>query len=246
MLDRVVEIDRGTRAQFQHVARRDHARKPSVLMTHGEVADLKAVHAADGSVGEGLLADRSQRPRGYAADGHSQGAPAVGRQKAHHVALGDDTVGGDRLTGLGRIGDEHGAYLARRHLGDDILHGGDGCNDDRRMAHQVADPVAIGEGINGAECRRRRPRDRLRPPGAVAGLEFGRLGQTGALGLGEGADAALLQPGQQRHENLGGRARVAQCGMAPRDHDPEAGRESVERIVALAGLGQTSQQPNAE
>ena len=242
----VVEVDGDAGAQLEHVACRDDAGQPPVLVAHGEVADLQAVHAADGAVGESLGADRGERTRGDLADPASERRFGARRDQAHDVALGDDAVVADRRAGLAGVGDEDRRDAPCHHQRDDLAGSGVGTNDDRRGAHQVADAVAVGVGVDGLEDRCGGCGDRRHPAGLVGLVEFAGEPERGALGLGQGADAALLELRQERQEDLGRGLSIAQRRMAAADGNAEPGGQSVERIVGEARIGYLGQQPNAE
>ena len=137
----------------------------------------------------------------------SASAPFV-RQRAQHVALGDDAGLCARDVPLASAGDERTyseeirSFVIRASASSKRSVGGDELAGD---AHDVADAVAIGVAVDAPQralgIDARSALRRLDPAGAVLLVEHVGERAAGPLGFGQGADAAVAQLRQQRQEN---------------------------------------------
>ncbi len=193
------------------------------------MADVQALHAGDGAIDEGFGGDAGERARGDLADRHFQRLCAMGRDAAHHVAFGDDAVGGQRSIGRAVSRHEDRADAAFGHDVDRVFRRGAFRDRHDRTGHQVVDAVAVGIGVDRAGGRGQiGAGNRFNPAGTVAAFEPGGQRQASAFRLGECAHVAVCQVGQQRHEDFRGGARVALGAVAARNRNAEPACQGIE------------------
>ena len=92
----------------------------------------------------------------------------------------------------------------------------------------------------------RRRFDGLDPAAPRLIVEYGSEGKAGALGLGNGADAAVAQLRHQCQEYPRGGCRIAERGMALDDIDTKPGGELLQRVAGQFRRGDLRQQPRVE
>ena len=246
MFDRVVEIDGSGGAKPQQVARRKHADQHAAVVADGEVADFQPIHAADRPISESGGADAYQRSRCEVSDRHVKSPLGVGRYAAQQVTLGNDAIRLDRLIRRSALGHEDRADLALDHEVDDLPCRFGRLHHHWRAAHQAADAMAIGIGINRLKRRSLGSRHRLGPAGAMAGFESVRKGKAGDLGLSKCSDVALAQLRNQRGKDVSGRNRIAQSRMAAGYLQAKPSGDRFQRIVCQIGICYGCKKPDAQ
>ena len=92
LVDLVAERDRLLRAQPQQIARRQRADDEAGFVDDAEMADFQPAHAADGAIDEGVGRNGRERAAHELLDAELERALAFDRERAHHVALGDDAA----------------------------------------------------------------------------------------------------------------------------------------------------------
>ena len=153
-------------------------------------------------------------------------------ERAQDVVLGEDAGL------LVRIAHENGADAAAHQGTQRSRQALAGIQERGRLAHHLAQAVAIGIAVDAHE----RARGLGGGAGGLAEEPAARLllGEhtRGSLGLRERADVALAQQRQQRSEDAAGRLRVADRRMPGIDLDLQPVAEAVQAVVRERGGGE--------